>query len=230
MPSKHIFEERYKLMIGLCTNDNKPFGVVLVRKGRAEHDVLAEPFAVGCTAQITRVEPLAQGRMNIVAVGRERFRIVSLNRDKPYLVGMVEPFPLDDLNHASIGESTAQLKRLIERFLEIMKDTGQLRFKSRQELPRDPLALAYLAAVLLTIPPVQQQALLGQVISADRPAHRSLATFQSFVAQQQALLESAQAATLVADLCTIYRREVALLDSMIGVHGEGESSRSFSDN
>ena len=47
----HIFEERYRLMIGRCLEQNSPFGVVLIRQG-TEVDPDAIPYGVGTTAQI----------------------------------------------------------------------------------------------------------------------------------------------------------------------------------
>jgi Lon protease-like protein len=85
--SLHIFEDRYKQMINLCIDTRQTFGVVLIREGDEALGLLAEPYPVGCTAQITQVERLADGRMNIIAVGLERFQILSLNAEKPYLMG-----------------------------------------------------------------------------------------------------------------------------------------------
>ena len=66
MPIKlHIFEERYKLMISRCYTEGQPFGVALIKSGN-EVGRKAEPFLVGCTAVITELEPLPDGRMNIV--------------------------------------------------------------------------------------------------------------------------------------------------------------------
>src|SRR5688572_13111983 len=67
----HIFEERYKLMIERCYSSGAPFGGTLIRKG-GEVGGGADPFLIGCTALITEIEPLNDGRMNIVAVGHER--------------------------------------------------------------------------------------------------------------------------------------------------------------
>src|SRR3982751_2871548 len=89
MPLKlHIFEERYKLMISRCYQSGQPFGVALIKSGQ---DVggRAEPFMVGCTAIISEMEPLPGGRMNIVAVGRERFVAHGFRYDQPYLVAEV---------------------------------------------------------------------------------------------------------------------------------------------
>jgi len=69
----HIFEERYKLLIGRCLEEKLPFGVVLIRKGN-EVGEPGEPFDVGCTAHILRVQHLQEGRMNLLCRGGKRFR------------------------------------------------------------------------------------------------------------------------------------------------------------
>src|SRR3954466_6437378 len=76
----HIFEERYKLMIGRCIEANQPFGAVLIKRGSEVSGLgkAAEPFSIGCTVQITQVQSLGAGRMNISVVGKERFQIFSL--------------------------------------------------------------------------------------------------------------------------------------------------------
>ena len=88
----HIFEERYKEMVSRCIAEDIPFGVVLIREGQ-EVGSPALPFEVGTTAQIVSVEKLLQGRMNLIAVGRERFRLLDTSHARPYLVGRVEFAP-----------------------------------------------------------------------------------------------------------------------------------------
>jgi len=51
----HIFEPRYQRMINLCLNEHRPFGVVLIRHGQEALGPLAEPYRIGCTADIIRV-------------------------------------------------------------------------------------------------------------------------------------------------------------------------------
>lgn len=85
----HIFEERYKRMIGLCLDERRPFGVALIRRG-SEVGETAEPFEVGTTAHIARVERLPEGRMNLVCWGGQRFRIRCITSREPYLVAEVE--------------------------------------------------------------------------------------------------------------------------------------------
>ena len=80
----HIFEPRYKEMVRVCLDADRPFGIVY-----ASEDRLAE---VGCTARIQRVVTRYEdGRADIIAVGEERFRIERVHRDRPFLTGDVTP-------------------------------------------------------------------------------------------------------------------------------------------
>ncbi len=85
----HIFEERYKKMVNLCLESNSPFGVLLIRSG-SEVDKAAEPFEIGTTARIVRVQHLDAGRMNLICLGEQRFRLSRQVSETPYLVGEVE--------------------------------------------------------------------------------------------------------------------------------------------
>ena len=64
----HIFEERYKLMMNRCLEQERPFGVVLIREG-AEVGEQAVPYDVGTTSVIAGVTRYDDGRMNIVSLG-----------------------------------------------------------------------------------------------------------------------------------------------------------------
>lgn len=85
----HIFEERYKAMIGECAQQESPFGVLLIREGQ-EVGEPAEPFQVGTTARIIQVERLDEGRMNIMTRGERRFEVVEIVQRVPHLVGLVK--------------------------------------------------------------------------------------------------------------------------------------------
>ncbi|MEO5925514.1 MAG: LON peptidase substrate-binding domain-containing protein [Bryobacteraceae bacterium] len=90
----HIFEERYKEMIGEALRDKSEFGIVLVSgKGLAE---------VGCTATIEGVlKEYPDGRLDIVTLGRRRFEILLVNEERDFLRGAVEFF--DDEPDAAPG-------------------------------------------------------------------------------------------------------------------------------
>src|SRR6186713_2202855 len=79
----HIFEERYRTMIGECLERGTQFGIVL-----ADDEGVR---AVGCAMEITEVlERMEDGRMNILTRGMRPFRIVDERHDLPYPAGTIE--------------------------------------------------------------------------------------------------------------------------------------------
>jgi Lon protease-like protein len=81
----HIFEPRYKEMIGEARRDGSEFGIVL-----ASENGLVQ---TGCTAVITRVmREYSDGRLDILTVGKRRFEILLVNEERSFLRGAVEYF------------------------------------------------------------------------------------------------------------------------------------------
>ncbi len=81
----HVFEDRYKEMIGEVIAAQSEFGVVLARENGIVN--------VGCTASVEKVmKRYPDGRMDIQAVGRRRFEIILLNEEKSYLRAPVSFF------------------------------------------------------------------------------------------------------------------------------------------
>jgi len=85
----HVFENRYKTMIGSCIEESRDFGVVLIKSG-AEVGATAVPHEIGTTAHITDVARLDDGQMYIATLGVKRFRILALKQEIPYLLGEVQ--------------------------------------------------------------------------------------------------------------------------------------------
>ena len=157
----HIFEERYKRMIRLCLETRQPFGVVLIRRGVEAMGPLAEPHSIGCTARISEVQALGEGRMNITAVGEERFRILSLHSEaSPYWIGEVEKFPLANPAPQAFASALNRLRPVVVRYLRLLALTGKAQVNV-DKLPEDPFSFAYSAASLLQIQPEAKQELLS---------------------------------------------------------------------
>jgi Lon protease-like protein len=98
----HIFEDRYKEMIGDVLGADAEFGVVLARQKGIVN--------AGCTAAIERVlKRYPDGRMDIMTVGRRRFEIRSLDEEKSYLRGSVQFFEDDDSSPPSASVTTKAL-------------------------------------------------------------------------------------------------------------------------
>lgn len=87
----HIFEDRYKEMIGEVLRERQEFGVILAsEKGIVD---------TGCTATIDRVlREYPDGRLDIMVRGRRRFEVLLLNEERSFLRGSVEFFDDDELS------------------------------------------------------------------------------------------------------------------------------------
>jgi uncharacterized protein len=155
----HIFEERYKLMIGECVKESRPFGVVLIKSG-AELGDGATIHEIGTTAHITQVENLDDGRMNIVTLGYSRFRVQSTHRQKPYLTGIVDEFPLQDTGNPRAKILAKILGPMLQNYLNIFATLGNVQLEM-DTLPDDPVTLAFLTAIILRTPIKDKQQLLN---------------------------------------------------------------------
>ena len=85
----HIFEERYKEMVGGAMRDNSEFGVVLAKDGGIVN--------AGCTVTVEKLlQMYPDGRMDVLTRGQRRFEILSLNEEKEYLQAEVNFFDDED--------------------------------------------------------------------------------------------------------------------------------------
>jgi len=92
----HIFEPRYKEMIAECLEQKKPFGVV-----RASSEGVAD---IGCTAEIMSViKKYDDGRMDILARGVDRFEVIQVNEDRPFLQAEISVVHDEDEDEAGDG-------------------------------------------------------------------------------------------------------------------------------
>jgi len=126
----HIFEPRYKEMIGECLAQHRTFGVV-----RALEQGLAE---VGCTAEIvTVVKEYPDGRLDLVTEGRKRFEVIRVNQERSFL--QAEVLMIADEPGAPAREDT---DRAIHLHSELLAIAG-----ARQDLSAaDPSLLSFYLA------------------------------------------------------------------------------------
>jgi Lon protease-like protein len=117
----HIFEERYKTMIGRCLERNSEFGIVWAT------DEGLRP--VGCAMRIAEIlERLQDGRMNILTKGTRPFRIVDEQVDLPYPAGTVE-FVADkeeELDPAARDAAHEAYAQLVEQATDRSPDPEEL--------------------------------------------------------------------------------------------------------
>ncbi len=154
----HIFEPRYRQMIGECLQNSQPFGVVLLRQGDEVGDDAAVPYDVGTTANIIQVERLPDGRMTIVCVGNARFRLTHTYHDRPYLRGDVDLWPWLPLD-TDQPSPTDTVKQRLQRYLNLLAQISHSPINV--DIPEDAATLANLSAAVLQIDPAEKQQLLA---------------------------------------------------------------------
>jgi uncharacterized protein len=160
----HIFEPRYKEMIAECLELKKPFGIV-----RAAAEGVAD---IGCTAEILQVtKKYDDGRMDILARGVDRFEVLEVNEDRPFLqaeITLIEDEPSRPARqmveqavrlHAEIAklagaditgpeESASNLSFLLAGSLPLDLDFKQKLLVTLSEAKRLEAVVGYLEAVL----------------------------------------------------------------------------------
>ena len=161
----HIFEPRYRAMLGRCIETDGVFGVVLIAEGE-EVGPAAIPHMIGTTARVEKVEYLPDGRFNLLALGETRFRIERIVAEEPHVVGDVELAPLS----ADVPETAVQalegVRQRFERLVTLMIEI-QAGYMPEFELPADALQLAYLIAAGIPTGPASAQRLLEADSLAD---------------------------------------------------------------
>ena len=110
----HIFEPRYRELIGECIERDEEFGVLLKsagRRGRARSG-RARPSSKSCADCPT-------GGMHIAVEGGERFRLLELHHDRSFLEGTIEPVTDEDDPPAS-----ADVEKVQELFGRLQATVG----------------------------------------------------------------------------------------------------------
>jgi len=129
----HIFEDRYKEMIGEVLRDKLEFGVVLANEKGIVN--------TGCTAAVDRVlKEYPDGRLDILTRGRRRFEILLLNEERTFLRGAVEFFDDDEPEkEKEAGPSVPDLLQNVIAFSQLAVDPEatdpRLSFRLAQEVP-----------------------------------------------------------------------------------------------
>ena len=131
----HIFEPRYKEMIGECLSHDRPFGMV-----RAKENALS---AIGCSARIvTVIKKYEDGRLDIAAEGAQRFEIIQVNQERSFLQAEVaffedEPSMVSKASADTVIQLHEQLFAVMGQTVEVERDAAYLSYRLAQDLPVD---------------------------------------------------------------------------------------------
>ncbi|WP_129626213.1 LON peptidase substrate-binding domain-containing protein [Candidatus Oscillochloris fontis] len=155
----HIFEERYRTMIGKCIVEDVPFGVVYLRAGDEVSEdrplaLPAETASIGTIAQINAHVRLEDGRYLINAIGMQRFHLQYIIQRAPYMVGMV--MPLAEESGAQVDVAARELRAVYRRYWQAVSVASGAPVEA-EDLPVAPEALAYYLADRCQVSYVQKQ-------------------------------------------------------------------------
>ena len=105
----HVFEPRYRELIGECLEEDEEFGLVL-----ADDDGLRE---IGTRAGVVEVlERFEDGQLNVVVEGRERFRLVELTEGRAFQTA--EVMDIDDVGD---DPTEAELEQCLAAYNRVVK-------------------------------------------------------------------------------------------------------------
>ena len=151
----HIFEERYKRMIGHCLDNAEPFGIVFRDEGGNAH-------RIGCMARVTEVvERFDDGRMNVVVAGEQPFKVLERFEAGDFPAGEVEPIDASDDREEEDPEAASVAR---EAFAELVRRvSGEPPDSAELEAEN-----SYGIAARVELPPDTKQALLELRSEPDR--------------------------------------------------------------
>ncbi len=157
----HIFEPRYRLMTARALESDRTFGVALLTES-SEGQAGTVPSSIGCSAEITDSTRFPDGRLNLMAVGKRRFRILSTREQDGYLMGLCEWLDDNDELETSLSALSRRVRNLLGTYLASLARNANLSPRDLDNLgvPSEPRALSMWVASIVTLPNEQKQHLL----------------------------------------------------------------------
>lgn len=140
----HIFEPRYRQLLADIRRDKEDgqeplIGICLGQDSAVHADV-------GCAVSLDKVlNEYADGRADIVTLGRRRFRLGQITHERAYL--MVEVEYLEDTQSEDDPELLLRAQRGYARLLELAQEESGMRFEGTP--PQNAFQIAQSAALRL---------------------------------------------------------------------------------
>jgi Lon protease-like protein len=154
----HIFEPRYRAMVGDALDGERLIGMVLLRPGwETVYERTPAVYPVGCAGFIAHSSRQPDGRYNILVRGLEKFRILQERRERDgaetYRVAHIETIPevVEDRAAADIRDARGRLERLIAKRLQRSTD---------EAIPKGIADEDFIIGIAQHFEPLEKQALL----------------------------------------------------------------------
>jgi Lon protease-like protein len=150
----HIFEPRYRELIGECLAEEREFGLLL-----GDRDGLRE---IGTRAAIVEiVDEFPDGRLNIVIEGRDRFRLLELTEGRAFATGEIEPVA---------DEAAVSQREQRETVLKLYREVAELVEADVDEPDPDSGVLSFEIAARVDVGVERKQELLELTSEPERLA------------------------------------------------------------
>jgi len=150
----HVFEPRYRKMVGDALDGPRIIGMVLLRAGfEADYEGRPPIYMIGCAGRMDRCDSLPDGRFNIVLRGLRRFQVLDEHPGEPYRIASVRGLddPAGDVE--ALKASRPRLLAAIGRASD-----GPAVLVMQNELPADAFVNALCQS--LDLEPLERQSLL----------------------------------------------------------------------
>jgi len=158
----HIFEHRYRMMLRTALEGDRRFGVV---RWDPETKSMAQ---IGCCAEILQCQTEEDDRSNIITLGQQRFRVLDIVRQAPFITGMVawvEDDPTDEDMTPIAADVQQALRDVVDLSSKLLGNSTTL----PNALPDLPRELSFwIGGHLGGAVAEQQQQLLEMTSTADR--------------------------------------------------------------
>lgn len=159
----HIFEPRYRQMLIDCVSEDERFGLCPPAEGRGAPAI----GAIGCIAEILERETLADGRSDVLVIGRERFRIMRLVEEgTPYYLGDVEAVH-DHPDTRPAPRAMTDLCRLATQYVELARTLTD-EPERESSFDDDPVVATFEIAAMLEVDFPIRQRMLAMQSTAER--------------------------------------------------------------
>lgn len=147
----HIFEPRYRRMLEDIQLRDNLFGLSYF-DASAQESTVPPAGHIGCVAEVTEVQPMPDGRSNILTVGLIRYRVEAyLEHGDPYLVGSVVFFEDEEEEAEYLARGAREVSGLFQRIALAVRVINDER-ASLPEIPEvDPEQLSFLVAAAMEI-------------------------------------------------------------------------------
>ena len=154
-----VFGDRDKDILQRCHDEGGVFGTALVRNPVAlgEGHTLYE---IGTTARIAGANELVEGRLNVLAIGQERFRVIEWIEGTELPEATVELLDQWDEEQRVSSDLVANAAHLFKEYVDLLLALAGQKPPDPVDLPQDGMKLSYLVAQSLAIAPEEKQGLL----------------------------------------------------------------------